>query len=679
MRFSFEWLNDLVKFKESSAEIADLLTMYFAETTATRFRKRSILEVDLLANRVADASGHFGLAREIAAIKGKKFSYPQEHLKESKEKAARYLKVEIKTSSCNSYLARIVKGVKVQPSPSWLQNRLIDCGLRPINNIVDATNYVMLETGQPLHVFDYDKVDRKLSRRKNIIVRQAKKGEKITTLENKTYSLDPSIMIIADSSNPLAIAGIKGGKEAEVDKNTTNLILESANFKGVDIRHATKKIGLTTDASLRFEHNLAPELSDYAIDRLSLLIHQLSGGIILQGKVGKFKKRRKITIPLRWEDWKRFLGEDISSRKVVFFLSNLGFTIQKRNKYILVSPPVFRNDIKVKEDVMGEVVRLQGVNNIPARLPKEILIVPPRNELWRFRQELKNWLREDNLNEVYTYSFLSEKDEKRLPTNWKKMLVEIANPTSALTRYLRPSLLINLLKAVSSNFRFCDEVRFFEDDKIYWQKNGHKKEKFVLAGMLAQKKKSFPTLFYQGKGILEDLFYRLGIDEDDYEWIDLDNHDYSALLSQGGVVKAGQETIAIFGIPKIDLLKQYDCLGEIVFWEIDVAALLKLVNEEREYQPLPKYPAVIRDISLLVSRSIPLAQILNVIQSATPFYLEDVDLFDIYEGNNLANQQKSVSFHLIFRASDHTLKKEEVDKLMDKIYRALGKIEAKIR
>jgi len=679
MKFSFEWLKDLVRFQQSPKELAELLTMHFAETKVSLSRKRPVLEVDLLANRVADAGGHFGLAREIAAILGKRFSYPQKKIRENKEKAKKFLQVKIETPFCNSYLARVMKGVVVKPSPSWLQKRLIDCGLRPINNVVDATNYIMLETGQPLHVFDYDKIDKDCLSRKTIIVRQAKKGERITTLENKNYLLDPSIMIIADSSHPLALAGIKGGKRAEITEETTNLVLESANFQGANIRHTSKKLGLVTDASLRFEHNLAISLSSYALDRLALLIHQIAKGSILQGKVGKTKKAKEIIIPLRWEEVEKLLGEKIPQKKIILYLSRLGFTIKARKKYLLVSPPSFRNDIQVKEDVIGEIIRLRGIDNIPSRLPTGILTVPPQNELWQFRQELRDWLRGDNLDEVYTYSFLGEKDKEKLPSNWQKLLVEVANPTSALMKYLRPTLLINLLQAVSSNFRFRDEVNFFEDDKIYWQEEGKIKEEFVLGGILARKKKSFPRLFYYGKGILEDLFSRWGVSEDGYELKSLAGSKYSTLLSQGALAVADGKIIAVLGIPTTELLKYYDCKGEVTFWEIDLPLFLKLVNEEREYQPLPKFPAVIRDISLLLPKNIPVATILNLIQSAAPTYLEDVDLFDIYEGENLAASQKSLSFHLIFRARDHTLRKDEVDKEMSKIYQALAKIKAKVR
>jgi len=680
MKFSFEWLQKLSKFKQSPQELADLLTMYFAETSISSGKR--VLNVDLLANRVADAASHLGIAREISAILGKKFSYPQENVEEEKKKIQRVLKVKKNTVNCLSYSARILENVKVKSSPLWLQKRLLDCGLRPINNIVDAANYVMLETGQPLHVFDYDKIEKsrgKVGRAMKLInVRQAKKGEKVRTLDDKDYILDPSIMVIADSEKVLALAGIKGGKEAEVGKNTKTIVLESANFRGANIRHTSRKLGLVTDASLRFEHNLVPDLSIYALDRLAILIRRITGGSILQGRVQtKISREKKVTISLTGNDWERFLGEEIPQEEVVKILSCLGFSLQVRKKYLLVSPPSFRNDIKVKEDVMGEVVRLQGINKLKACLPVELLVIPSVNEFWQFRQKMKDWLRSDNLNEVYNYSFLSVEDWKKMPSNWKNRLVEIDNPTSGLTKYLRPSLLFNLLKNVSSNSRFCKEIQLFEIGKIYWQEKKRIQEKFMLGGVLMNEKK-LDSLFYQGKGIIEDLFSRWGVDKDDYKIESLEKSDYATLFSQGAIIKEGDKIIAVLGIPSRKLLQEYDCPEATVFWEIDLAVFLNLVNEEREFQPLPKFPAVIRDISLLLPQDISVATILNTIQSATSSFLEDVDLFDVYEGQT-DSLEKSLSFHLIFRAPGYTLKGEEIDKEMSKICEALKKIGAKIR
>ncbi|HUS51385.1 MAG TPA: phenylalanine--tRNA ligase subunit beta [Candidatus Paceibacterota bacterium] len=684
MKFSYNWLKDLLKFKESPEKLADILTMYFAEATVKYYGKRPVLDVELLSNQVAEASGHLGLARETGAILGKIFIYPKINLKEKNLAAKDLLDIKIKSSNCNCYLARVIQGIKIKESPKWLEDALADCGVRSINNIVDAANYVMLETGQPLHTFDFDKICSKSTdiNKKEIIIRQAKKNEKITTLEDEVYDLNEDIMVIADNESSLSLAGIKGGKKSGISTNTTNIILESANFNGVNIRSSSKKLGLRTDASWRFEHNLPLDLTGYAVDRLAQLIQEVAGGNILKGKVGQgiFKEKKEL-IPIKWENWEKFLGWSIKKKEIIYYLSLLGFSLQQKKDYILVSPPCFRNDVKIKEDVMGEVARLYGIDKVDSVMPQEVLTIPLHNEFFEFRKQVKDWLKGYNLEEVYNYSFISEQDKNILPNEWQQKLIEIENPTSALTKYLRPTLLVNFLKNINYNFRFVDKIRFFEIGKSYFKDKKNLKEFFVLSGTLAQKEKSnnLSILLYEAKGIIEDLFNKFGIDKDNYGFKSLENTEYSLLLEQGTAIYKNKDLIGVIGNPKKGLLKEYDCEGSSVFWEIKLLPLLEIVKEEREFQPLPKYPAIIRDISFIISQNILVDKILNVIQEASPLNLEDVDLFDVYIGKNLKSGTKSLSFHLTFRSKGHTLKNEEVDKEMEKVYKGLKNIGAEIR
>ena len=684
MKFSYNWLKDLLKFKESPEKLADILTMYFAETIVKYYGKRPVLDVELLSNQVAEASGHLGLARETGAILGKIFIYPKINLKEKNLAAKDLLDIKIKSSNCNCYLARVIQGIKIKESPKWLEDALADCGVRSINNIVDAANYVMLETGQPLHTFDFDKICSKSTdiNKKEIIIRQAKKNEKITTLEDEVYDLNEDIMVIADNESSLSLAGIKGGKKSGISTNTTNIILESANFNGVNIRSSSKKLGLRTDASWRFEHNLPLDLTGYAVDRLAQLIQEVAGGNILKGKVGQdiFKEKKEL-IPIKWENWEKFLGWSIKKKEIIYYLSLLGFSLQQKKDYILVSPPCFRNDVKIKEDVMGEVARLYGIDKVDSVMPQEVLTIPLHNEFFEFRKQVKDWLKGYNLEEVYNYSFISEQDKNILPNEWQQKLIEIENPTSALTKYLRPTLLVNFLKNINYNFRFVDKIRFFEIGKSYFKDKKNLKEFFVLSGTLAQKEKSnnLSILLYEAKGIIEDLFNKFGIDKDNYGFKSLENTEYSLLLEQGTAIYKNKDLIGVIGNPKKGLLKEYDCEGSSVFWEIKLLPLLEIVKEEREFQPLPKYPAIIRDISFIISQNILVDKILNVIQEASPLNLEDVDLFDVYIGKNLKSGTKSLSFHLTFRSKGHTLKNEEVDKEMEKVYKGLKNIGAEIR
>ena len=679
MKFSYSWLKELVKFKESPSKLAELLTLYLAETKVSVRKKRAILDVDLLPNRVADASSHLGLAREISAILNKKFNYSQVRFKEGKRMTKSWLKVTIKSPYCRRYVARNIWHVKVKSSPQWLKERLEDCGLRPINNIVDAANYAMLLTGQPLHVFDFQKIAFNKSKKKEIIIRQAKKGEQIITLERQSYKLKEGNLLICDKDKPIALAGIKGGLAAEVDKDTRFIILESANFDGANIHLTSRELGLKTDASWRFEHHLDPDLAVYAVDILAQLIQQVAEGEILKGKIDAINcSTHKIVIPINFASWEKFLGWPINKQEIIKKLKLLGFNLVERQKYLLVTPPLYRNDIEKAEDVMGEVARLQGFNQIPSLPPKEEIILPAKNEFWEFKEKIKDWLKTYHLEEVYNYSLVSQKDKEILAKNWQSKLITLANPLSNLFCYLRPTLLFNFLKNVKDNFRFTGKIRFFEIGKIYhWETK--EKEETVFGGILARKEKILKQpLFYEAKGIIEGLLTDLGIDKDDYSIKPIEKTAYSSILEKGMAFYVKNQLLGVIGLPQKKFLKKYDVEGEIVFWEIKLLALIALEQAEREYEPLPQYPAAIRDVSLIIRRDILIDKILKTIQEAAS-YLEDADLFDIYEGGNVPFGKQSLSFHLIFRSSEKTLKSEEVDKEMKKIYQALKKLGAEIR
>jgi len=695
MKFSYSWLKELVKFKESPEKLAELLTLYLAETKVSFRKKRAILDVDLLPNRVADALSHLGLAREISAILGEKFNYPQPKFKEEKKTTKSWITITIKSPYCRRYVARNIWHVKVKSSPQWLKERLEDCDLRPINNIVDAANYAMLLTGQPLHVFDFQKLAFNRQKKKEIIIRQAKKGEQIITLERQSYKLKESNLLICDKEKPLALAGIKGGLIAEVDKDTRFIIIESANFDGANIHLTAKELGLKTDASWRFEHHLEPDLAAYAVDILAQIIQQIAGGEILKGKIDAINdSSHKNLIPINFTSWEKFLGWSISREEIIKKLKLLGFSLVERKNYLLVNPPLYRNDIENAEDVMGEVARLQGFNQIPSLSPKEEIILPAKNEFWEFKEKIKDWLKVYHLEEVYNYSLISQKDKEILAKDWQGKLIALDNPLSDLFCYLQPTLLLNFLKNIKANFRFVDKLKLFEIGKIYYKnprfaqnlvshsarnQDIKEKEEAVFGGILARKEKILKhPLFYEAKGIIEGLLTDLGIDKDDYSIKPIEKTEYSSILEKGMALYVKNQFLGILAIPKKNVLKKYDVEGEVVFWEIKLLGLMALEQAEREYEPLPQYPAAIRDVSFIIKKDILIDKILKIIQESASS-LEDADLFDIYEGKNLPSGKQSLSFHLIFRSSEKTLKSEEVDKEMKKIYKALKQLGAIIR
>jgi len=682
MKFSFEWLKSVLKFDLNPKEIQEILTLNLAETTLLKRGTRLILEIELLPDRIRNCSSHLGLAKEIALLKGKKFSWPAVKVKEVKTKTKDYLNIKIQTKNCNRYVSRVIFNVKVKESPKWLKERLKDCGLRSINNIVDASNYVMLLTGQPLHVFDFDKIEGQ-EKKKEIIVRQGKNNEKITTLEGKEYLLNEEVMVISSLKDALAIAGIKGGKKAEVDQNTKNIILESAHFEGSAIRKASRLISLKTDASYRFEHNLPLELSNYAIDLLANLIQELAGGEILKGKIDVFKKngkKEKKLIVLEWQKINKFLGVNLDKKEVLEKLRNLDFQILKKTEnYLLISPN--RNNYRefnYQEEVIGEIARIKGFNNFPSCPPEEILKLPEENENWRLKNELKSWLKGFNLEEVYNYSFIS-KGEGELFQDKTKKLISLKNPISENFYYLRPTLLFNFLKNVKDNFRFFDKVRLFEIGKIYYFEKSFVVEKEVFSGVLAEKEKNkSKDLFYEGKGIIETLFEKFGLLKEDYKIKEINEEGYKSFFKKGIEVLDNENNfLGVIGLIKNEIKEIYDLKsGEIVFWEIDLENFKKMIIQEIEFQPLPLYPAVIRDISFFIKKSVLIDNILFTIQNSGVKYLEDVDLFDIYEKEG---EEKSLSFHLVFRSKEKTLTSEEVDQEMEKIYNSLKNIGAKIR
>ncbi|MGB9763110.1 MAG: phenylalanine--tRNA ligase subunit beta [Minisyncoccia bacterium] len=674
MKFSYFWLKDLINFKQSPDKLANLLTLFFAETNISFVNKRPILEVDLLPNRFVDGSSHLGLAREIGAILNKKFNYPQIKVKEGKEDIKDYLIVNNKSKNCRLYTSRVIFNVEVKPSPKWVQERLIDCGLRPINNVVDATNYIMLLTGQPLHVFDFDKVSSNKLNKKEIIIRQAQDNETITTLDNKTYNLTKNVLLICDSNKPLAIAGIKGGVSAEVTPQTRRIIIESANFDPYNIRQTSRAINLRTDASVRFEHDIPFELTFYALELVSNLIQELAGGEILKGVIATRKEKlKKIGFKILESECQKFLGINISLKEIKNKLDLLGFQIKKekkKEKSIFITTPFIRNDLKIKEDIIGEIGRLIGFNNIkPQRIIAELKI-PEKNDIWDFTNKLTDWMKTFGFTEVKNYSLISLKD-KNYYSNQDK-IIDLSNPLSENFSSIRADLLIGLFHNIELNYRFFDEVKIFEIGNVYNWENDKIKENILLSSVWAQKKNNKEEeLYYCAKGIIETLFNVLNIQEKDYEIQKIKN-GYRIVL-----IKNKDKEIGRLFYLDDETKKNFSLEGSIVAFTFNVL-MLKLITGKIQYRELPLYPPVLRDISLVIDKKTSIGEIIKNIKGVSSL-LESLELFDVYEGKNIPNNKKSLSFHLIFRSSSKTLSSKEVDEEITKIITILQQLGAEIR
>ena len=678
MKFSYNWLNEFLQKLPPVKKLAEQLTLKSFEVEKIERKNNDfILDINLPPNRFSDASGHLGLAREISAILNIPLKLPFFSLQEDqKQKINDFVNVKIQNKNdCYRYTSRAIFDVKIKESPNWLKKRLNGCGLQSINNIVDATNYVMLITGQPLHAFDYDKLAG--NKIKTIIVRRAKNKEMIATLDGKKFLLDKDILLISDLKNPLAIAGIKGGKVAEIDENTKKVVLESASFNPALIRRASKKIGITTDASLRFERTLSPILTIEAINSLAWLIQKLAGGKILKGLVDVFpEKTSKKVLGFNFEKFYRFIGFTIDKKFIKQTFENLGFKIIKKttNDLFLEVPP-YRVDVERFEDLAEEILRLYDYNKIPAIAPIAHIKPINVNEGVLFRNKIRDVLISYGIDEIRSYSLISRNDLQNFNLNTKD-LIQLENPASAEYEYLQSTLIINLLKIANLNLKFYNEVKIFEIGKTFQKAPIKPYEEWRLSIALATKNKKSDELFLELKGIIEGLVESLNCAEFSFE--DVNIHWFAK--NHSAKIKYDNLDLGYIGQINSALAYKYADGFNIVICELDIEKLFKISKEEYEFTPLPKYPAVIRDISILVDLDIKVSEILNIIYESEPKILFDVDLFDIYEGKNLPENKKSLGFHLIFQAEDHTLTSKEVGKSIEKIISNLkNKLGAEVR
>jgi phenylalanyl-tRNA synthetase beta chain len=682
MRFSYNWLQSFFDKKLPKPEkLAEVLTMHSFETKA----EKDILDIDVLPNRAHDCFSHLGIAKEISCLFNLPFKKEQKaDFEISKTKVEDYLKLEVKEPDlCRRYIAGIITGIKVGPSPSWLSERLTAVGQRPINNIVDAANYVMFEMGQPLHAFDLEKIESVNPKSqipnlkqipnhkfqiKKIIVRKAEKGEKITTLDDKNYELDESMLVIADTKVPLAIAGIKGGKKAGIDKKTRNIIIESANFEPVNIRSTSRKLGLATGASAGFENEISPALALSAMDRIMDLIQEVAGGERIADRIDFYpKKIASSRIPFKASDVSKLLGVEIGEKEIISILNRLGVETKKTTRLparldsarqarqegtIIADCPPERLDLNRKEDIIEEIARVFGYEKISSKVPEGLLIPVKRNDGYFYGDVIKNILAGAGFSEVYNYSFgpIGE--------------IEIENPIAEDKRYLKANLIDGLMANVRNNFKYFDDVKIFEIGKIFKKsvKNPLEtgvEEKNMLAGVISYKNpRKKEDEFVEAKGVVEMMLSKLGIDDfwfDDVfsdtglpKMVRLD----SARLAD---IKIGEEIIGILGLN---------------YFEIDLGKLIDFINEEVEYRPVSKYPAVIRDIAVLVPQKTKVIEVLDIIENTAGELLMDTDLFDIYEGEELGGK-KNLAFHLIFQSKEKTLSDKDVNILVDKIIKAL--------
>ena len=647
-------------------------------TPLTEYLGDAILDMDITPNR-PDCLSVIGIAREIAALTGSKLNIPEFHYQELERAIDSFASVEIaEPELCPRYCASLLTGVKVAESPQWLQRRLLACGMRPINNIVDVTNYVMLEYGQPLHAFDYNEI-----RGKQIIVRRAESGEIIATLDGVERALNQNILMIADKQRAIAIAGIMGGSDAEVTGNTTSVLIESANFNQAVIHRGSIGLRLSSEASLRFEKGLSRDLALVALKRAAQLMAELAGGKVAKGIIDVYPgKQLRESILLSVADIKRLLGVELKVREIAKTLELLGFSCRQTesNPKVHVEVPWWRTDVSCAADLAEEVARIIGYDRIPTTMLSSQL---PRHEpvpMLALKRQLRNILVSCGFQEVLTYSLTSLEMLGRLSPELCLIgpaPMKVANPMSREQEYLRTSLRAGLLSVLARNERYQEEdIRLFEIGKVFLPRERdlpQEKEMLcaVLSGSrrrLSWRNKEEPIDFFVAKGVVESILSKLGVGASFEK-----GEDVSLCPGRIGSVVIGDENLGVVGELHPKVSEFFELSDAVYLIEIDLDKLLSVTITLKKYQPIPRYPSTSRDIALLVEEQITYQQICDIIQSFS--LVNSVALFDLYVGEQVSAGKKSLAFRIIYQSPTHTLTDSEVDKvqqqILDKLQRDL--------
>lgn len=648
----------------------------------------NILEIKILPDRAHDAQSHVGVAREIAALEGRKFDYDFEGLKLPKKKSAK-VSIEIKDKKlCPRYIGAVVENIQIKESPAWMKNKLQASGIRPINNIVDATNFVMLELGQPMHAFDLDNIS---DEKAKIIVRRAKKGEKIKLLDESVRELDENDLVIANEIESLAIAGIMGGQESGINEKTKAIVLESANFNATSIRKTRTRLNIKTDASDRFEKDIDPNLAEKAMVRLIEIIEHIAGGKI-EGVCDVYPNKIsswKIKLDTAYAN--SLLGEEISSKKMVEILSLLDIDAKQKGKIIESKIPTFRIDLKTQEDLIEEIGRIYNYGKIELRAPLVTISPSPTNEKNIFTRNLKNILVSQGFSEIYNYSFYSQRDAGLAQLGSIKHL-ELANPQNPDQALMRVSLVPNILKKIRENLKNFREFHIFEIGHVYWPNSGTlPDEKEMLVGAIVLEKKNAKeekqdkrrqSSFFEVKSSVDGILAQLGISDQYY-----DNFNSSPIETPKSLwhesrsaeikIEGKEKAIGYLGEINPFVLAQFDIHTRVVMFEFDLEKLFEVSEMEREYVPIRKHPVVVRDISLVAEAGVRVDDILKTIQKSGGDFVLDVDLFDAID---FADNSTSFAFHIELGADEKTLTGREIDELMEKIITNLEReLRVKIR
>jgi len=648
MTVSYNWLQSYFKSPLPSPEkLAEILTMHSFEVESVEKKGTDcVLNIDVLPDRAGDCLSHWGIAKELSVLLNKKMIVLAPKLKRNKLKVKDFLSVKVEDKDCLRYTSMVLTDVKIGPSPKWLQEKLIACGQNSINNVVDATNFIMLETGQPLHAFDYEKING------GIIVRKARKGEKMMTLSDKEYVLDENVLLISDSKRPLALAGIKGGKGCEITEDTKTIVLESANFNHKLISQTARRLNLRTDASIRFENNLDPNLTEIAIERVASLIQELSGAQIVSGVVDVYKTKLKPwNIKLNISNVNNLIGIDISKAEMVKILTSLGFVVSGSSNILNVLVPTSRQDVIIPENLIEEIGRVYGYDKVPAVLP--CFSEPAKTNLDIYWQnKAKDIMKELGFSEAYNYSFIGEEEK----TVFDLKAEEVVNPVSNYYKYLRPTIVPQMARIIKENSKFFKDVRVFELGKVF----NSQKETMVLTGTVMGED------FSLVKGYLNILFDKLGVEKVSYS----SSTNKMWHVKKTAEIKVGGHVIGHLGSLSSNLIEVL-MIEDAIFFELDFDELQKHCSDKKDYEQISYHPPALRDISGVVSEELEIEEIVEAIENSSNELLKSVEVFDVYKGKGIASDKKSVSFHLIYQSEEKTLDSKTIDSMVNELLNKL--------
>ena len=639
----------------------------------------TVFEVSITPNR-PDCTCIIGIAREIAAVTGQTLRLPEIVFKENETPIDDLTNVSIlDPQGCPRYTVGMIQGVKQGISPFWMRYRLYQSGVRSINNLVDVTNYVMLEMGQPLHAFDYHRL-----RENRIVVRRAEAGEEFTTLDGQHRKMSPDILMICDGERPVALAGIMGGLNSEVVEETRDLLIESAFFDPLTIRRGSKFLGLSTEASYRFERGADIGGATRALKRAMSLISDLAGGNISSGIIDDFPgKTASSTIAFRTEKANAALGISLSKERMKGILKSLEMEVEDLgDKDLAIKPPSFRVDLQREVDLIEEVARLYGFDNIPVTFPS----IRPSDEKEPPELQLRDSIRPVmtglGFSEIITYSFISPDAMDRMGADKNSDLrafTVIMNPLSADQSVLRTSLIPGILGAVRTNFNHGERnLKFFEWGKLFFQKEKDKQpiEKLCLTAVMtgAYEGKKWHNQerqvdFYDIKGAAEVLLEEMGLSNLHFA---ADEKHCAFDPKYSCEIAFADKMVGRLGKLSSRVIDAYDLREENIFiFELDIETLLSVQGVERKFRPFAKYPAVFRDISILLDRRIESSRIVDAIIRQGRGLTESVDIFDLYEGNKIAASEKAVALRICYRSESRTLDGDEINRLHDSVVEAV--------